>query len=75
VTILSCHGCFKVAIRPTGLGGQLFGMFFDLLADPFNVGFEVFQQHPLTAQEASKSVVWVQHREVAFENHTVKCGQ
>ena len=50
VTVLGRHRRFKVAEWPTRLGGKFFCMLFDLLADPFNVGLEVFQQHPLTAQ-------------------------
>src|SRR3990172_6751303 len=75
LTILRRHGGFQVLKRTPSLGRQLFGMLLDLLADPFNVSLEVFQQHPLTIEQPPEGSVRIEHGEMTLENHPIKCAQ
>ncbi|MBU2609664.1 MAG: hypothetical protein KJ606_01770 [Chloroflexi bacterium] len=50
-------------------------MLFDLLADPFDVRLEIFQQHTSSIKQPGKSSIRVQSGEMTIENHAVKRRQ
>src|SRR3989304_5029114 len=47
--ILGSHGRFQIAKGSSCIRSDLFRMLFHLLAHPFNIGLELFQQHTLAA--------------------------